>query len=90
MTSAPPPPAGSSDLIDELIALTPEAGWRRDGDALTCSLAHGAATVRPGPNGGWEVEREQDGQVVDRSTVHEGLDGGAAEQVADVVLGWGA
>lgn len=76
--------------MEELIALTPEAGWRSDGDELRCSLSHGGATVRPGPNGGWEIEREQDGEVVDRTTVHGGLDGGAAEQVADVVLGWGA
>ena len=90
MSAAPPPPAGSGELIDELTALTPEARWRSDGDVLTCTLSHGKATVRPGPNGGWQVEREQDGQVVDSTTVHGGLDGGAAEQVADVVLGWGA
>lgn len=90
MTSAAPPPSGSSELRDELAALTPEADWHPDGDALVCSLGHGTATVRPGANGGWEIERHQDGQVVDSTTVHEGIDGSAAEQVADVVLGWGA
>lgn len=90
MTSAPPPPDGSDDLIDELTALTPEASWHRDGDALVCSLSHGTVVVRPGANGGWDVERHQDDEVVDRSTVHGGLDGSAAEQVADIVLGWGA
>lgn len=89
MTAAPPPPAGSEDLADDLKALSPEATWRREGDALTCRLSDGTVTVRPGPNGGWEVERRQDDQAVDRRIVHGGLDGTAAEQVADIVLGWG-
>jgi hypothetical protein len=76
-------------LTEALIALSPEADWHRAGAELRCSLGHGSAIVRPAPTGGWEVERELDGVVVDRSVVHEGLDGTAAEQVADIVLGWG-
>ena len=89
MTSSQPPPADGSDLAEELLALSPEADWHRDGDVLRCSLSHGTATVRPGPNGGWQVEREHDGEIVDSTTIHGGLDGTAAEQIADVVLGWG-
>lgn len=82
-------PSQSSDLAEELADLVPEADWHADGDTLRCSVPHGSAVIRPGPNGGWEVEREREGEVVDRETVHEGLDGSAAEQIADVVLGWG-
>ena len=76
-------------MTHELIARSPEADWRRDGDVWTCSLSHGSAIVRPGANGGWDVEREIGGEIVDQVTIHDGLDGTAAEQIADVVLGWG-
>lgn len=87
--SPTPPPTGSEPLGDELAELTPEASWQRDGEAWTCTVPHGMVVVAPGANGGWQVDRLRDGEVVDRRVVHGGLDGSAAEQIADVVLGWG-
>lgn len=84
------PPADRSDLDADLEDLAADVVWHRDGDVRWCALSSGTATVEPGANGGWQVDRVSDGVVVDRRDVHDGLDGSAAAQIVDVVRGWGA